>query len=337
MSQKEPAKPTSDARIAANRANAAKSTGPRTPEGKAVSSMNALKHGLTARRVVVLNDPDEDPAEFDNLLDELIGEHQPDGVTERFLVERIAVCYWRLRRALRYEAQSAADRLLARQQDPSGQTPAGPAADPLSDGGPIVTLIRYESMIDRQLNRAMAQLAYLRQTRPMVLRQTSPVAPNAAGDPDSAGNSGLVIGNSDLIGHCDLDIGHSAAPARPLFTDPFAVRPLDLNDPPRACPPWRADLPLATPSLRHSNSDIRHSRPASSPTQDAPPPAAQLNPPARPSLGEGVNPGEGGSPSTAEAPNEANAGASGKPSRLRQPAIIGVEARRQAPCPPTGG
>ncbi len=307
MSQEIPDKPTSDAKIAANRANAARSTGPKTPEGKAVSSMNALKHGLTARRVVVLNDPDEDPAQFDHLLDELIDEHQPDGVTERFLVERIATCYWRLRRALRYEAQSAADRLLARQQDPSGQTPAGPAADPLSDGGPIVTLIRYESMIDRQLNRAMAQLDYLRQIRPMVVRQTSPVAPSAAGDPDSAGNSGLVIGNSDLIGHCDLDIGHSAAPARPLFADPFAIRPLDLNDPATSLPAVAGGS-----STCHAVSPRRSEEEA------------------------GAS-GEGGSLSRAEAPNEANPGAPGKAIRLRQPAIIGVEAQRQAPCPPTGG
>ena len=50
------------AQIKANRENAKKSTGPRTEEGKARVSLNALKHGLLARDAVL---PSEDPAEFD--------------------------------------------------------------------------------------------------------------------------------------------------------------------------------------------------------------------------------------------------------------------------------
>ena len=42
----------SRARINVNRRNAAKSTGPRTPEGKERSCANALKHGLCASVVV---------------------------------------------------------------------------------------------------------------------------------------------------------------------------------------------------------------------------------------------------------------------------------------------
>jgi len=53
------------AQIAANRANAQHSTGPRTPEGKTASSMNALKHGADAASVVI---PGEDPAQYDRLV-----------------------------------------------------------------------------------------------------------------------------------------------------------------------------------------------------------------------------------------------------------------------------
>ena len=45
--------PVSEARIAANRANAARSTGPKTAEGKEKSRANALKHGLTGSGVVL--------------------------------------------------------------------------------------------------------------------------------------------------------------------------------------------------------------------------------------------------------------------------------------------
>jgi len=53
---------TTEARTVANRLNAQKSTGPQTPEGKAVVSQNALKHGLSARRDVIIT---ENQAEFD--------------------------------------------------------------------------------------------------------------------------------------------------------------------------------------------------------------------------------------------------------------------------------
>ena len=55
---------TSQKQIAANRRNAAKSTGPKTAEGKQVTRLNALKHGLQAEHVVI---PGEDPEEFEAL------------------------------------------------------------------------------------------------------------------------------------------------------------------------------------------------------------------------------------------------------------------------------
>jgi hypothetical protein len=79
----------------ANRRNAQKSTGPKTPEGKAAVSMNALRHGLRARTVVL---PGENREEFTQLCDDLEAEWHPQSRTEQFYVEQMAVSQWKLTR-----------------------------------------------------------------------------------------------------------------------------------------------------------------------------------------------------------------------------------------------
>ena len=81
--------------IEANRRNAQKSTGPRTPEGKAAVKLNALRHGMRARTVVL---PGEDRQEFNRLCDTLEGEWQPRTATELFYLEQMAVSQWKLTR-----------------------------------------------------------------------------------------------------------------------------------------------------------------------------------------------------------------------------------------------
>src|SRR5208283_4816131 len=78
---------TSVKQIEANRRNALHSTGPTTPEGKQASRLNALKHGLRAKEVIIPGQ--EDPAEFEAMLTELCEDWAPKGRTERHLVEQI--------------------------------------------------------------------------------------------------------------------------------------------------------------------------------------------------------------------------------------------------------
>jgi hypothetical protein len=95
---------TSPKRIAANRANSLKSTGPKTPEGKAIVGQNAVTHGLFAREVVIPSgESKEDPDEFDALLRRLREDRQPEGELEDLLVQKIAATVWRQRRLYRYE------------------------------------------------------------------------------------------------------------------------------------------------------------------------------------------------------------------------------------------
>ena len=92
---------SSPARLAANRLNALRSTGPRTPAGKLASSANALRHGLLAHAILLR---DEDPAEFDLFNKSMLAALQPVGPLEDILAQRVVAAAWRLDRAARIEA-----------------------------------------------------------------------------------------------------------------------------------------------------------------------------------------------------------------------------------------
>lgn len=140
----------SEAKINANRANAQKSTGPRTPEGKENSSRNATRHGLTGKFLIT---PTEDAAGYDTLLDDLMQAYQPANAAESLLVEEIAQSFWRLQRARRIEAEyfnmSGADPVIAFscQQDR------------------FDNIRRYMTSIERAYHRASEALAAIQKER----------------------------------------------------------------------------------------------------------------------------------------------------------------------------
>lgn len=90
----------SEKQLEANRLNALKSTGPRTEAGMAISSKNAIKHGLLASEVVI---PGEDPSEFDSFRQALLDDLSPDGQMEVMLADRIIAALWKLKRSGRME------------------------------------------------------------------------------------------------------------------------------------------------------------------------------------------------------------------------------------------
>lgn len=105
-------KPISDKKLNANRENAKKSTGPRTPFGKAISKFNALKHGVFAAKTIILGPPLlEDAGAFLAILEGLRAHYDPKGVHEDVLVQEIAVAKWKAVRLEGYEAAAAAERL----------------------------------------------------------------------------------------------------------------------------------------------------------------------------------------------------------------------------------
>ncbi len=86
----------SDKRIAANRRNAVKSTGPKTAEGKTRSRQNAIRHGLTAHTVIAGL---ESRKEYEAFETTFVVEYAPQSAIEHELVARLASVFWRLRRA----------------------------------------------------------------------------------------------------------------------------------------------------------------------------------------------------------------------------------------------
>ena len=95
----------SEARQTANAANAHLSTGPTTAEGKARSSQNARKHGLTASQLVIAA---EDREEFEEFLLDLQAEIRPDGALQQILFDELAASAWNLRRIRHMEAEISA-------------------------------------------------------------------------------------------------------------------------------------------------------------------------------------------------------------------------------------
>ena len=171
----------SQKQIDANRANAQRSTGPKTPEGKAASSLNALKHGLTAEQAVI---PGEDPDAFDESVRSFFDHLQPVGPLETQLVEQIAMASWRLSRlraletglfTLRlideekwidehYTGLTTQDRLAYVFQDDCGRRDA------------FTNLARYETRVERAFYRALHELQRLQAARAEIPCQTNPIS-----------------------------------------------------------------------------------------------------------------------------------------------------------------
>jgi hypothetical protein len=169
---------TSENRLAANRANAAKSTGPRTNEGKARSSQNAMKHGISATTFAVpgLDEPDT----FANLRDDAVRLYQPRNPQERFAVDRIALAQQALLRCSQLEAGLFANAM----EDPSAsaETPL-PQSQRLARGfqrdlASWKLFLRYQAQAERQYRRAVQELAALQ-----AIPQEEPNEPNETGEP----------------------------------------------------------------------------------------------------------------------------------------------------------
>ena len=132
------------AQIAANQANAQHSTGPKSAEGRAASSQNNFRHGLTCGIFFVTDW--ENQKDYDNLHLELAREHAPQTPTEELLVEKLAQSYWLRQRAIRLQRMCTQESAIF---------------DGASEKQ-LALFIRYQTTHDRAFHAALNALLKLR-------------------------------------------------------------------------------------------------------------------------------------------------------------------------------
>ena len=180
LSEPRSSKPVISAKkMAANRLNSLRSTGPKTLPGKRAVRRNAVKHGFFSKFLLV--NEHENRAEYEELIVAIWQHYQPLGFAEEHWAEQIASSLWRLRRVLRFERGSIA---LALAEHDVAQTEAtseassssyAPSQDSedafladdlfLPGNGNLDKILRYETLISKQLNHAFAELERLQRRR----------------------------------------------------------------------------------------------------------------------------------------------------------------------------
>jgi hypothetical protein len=139
---------SSATQLTANQANAQHSTGPRTDEGKARVSQNALRHGLTARHLVIRDDERE---EYADLLNSLSSELDPQGAVETIAFHELLHAAWSLHRFRRIEAEASRGTV---------EDFADPATTTVLD-----RLSRYQARAQRAWQKALHELRVLQTNR----------------------------------------------------------------------------------------------------------------------------------------------------------------------------
>jgi len=173
--------------IAANKANALKSTGPRTDAGKLLSRDNALKHALASRHLIL---EEEDPADYESLRADLIDHYQPQDPPEALLLDQFTQSAWRLLRVRRLETATFSKEFVDLQAWIQ-QSPMADATLPDVDHQRALifhtrakefdNLRRHESTIERAYYRSYRELEKIRKER---LKSTPPAASNKTANPE---------------------------------------------------------------------------------------------------------------------------------------------------------
>jgi hypothetical protein len=190
---------TTEKQLAANRANAQLSTGPKSEVGKRRSSLNACRHNLTGQVTAMT---EEDRIARDAFSAALIKAMGAEGALELQLAQRVATDSWRLNRSSAIEDNIFALGLIDHSGDidvehPELHTALTAARTFTREAKSIELLTLYEQRINRSLQKNLALLQQLQATRKAEAKQAAKlVQPSESkGLPDE---NGFVFSNDQI-------------------------------------------------------------------------------------------------------------------------------------------
>ncbi len=153
---------STEAQVNANRLNSQKSTGLRSPEGKAAASLNALKSGIDAHSQII---PGEDPAELEALTEAFLAHFHPADLNQLSLVDTLIAAEWTQRRLRRIEAQVWTCRVECLHESDQHNSPLGQAY--LNTVDPITRIQRRIDSTNRLYLRTLKALQDLQAAQPL--------------------------------------------------------------------------------------------------------------------------------------------------------------------------
>jgi hypothetical protein len=170
---------SSEKQRAASRANGAKSHGPMTPEGRARSSRNSIRHGLSSKIVVL---PHENRTAFEDLRDSYMDDFQPANQSQHDLVETMVAARWRLNRLVETEAKIFEMEMLRYDDDIEKEFENTIQVEKVAwvfdhianHNKSLQLLIRYEGSLNRSYERAYKQLKEMQKENPPQQNEPEP-------------------------------------------------------------------------------------------------------------------------------------------------------------------
>jgi hypothetical protein len=225
-------------RVQSSKANGALSKGPATPAGKRRSSLNALRHGLCAKCIVLDHESREN---FLILLQQHTDRFQPANEVEVGMIEEMCAAYWRQRRAWAIET-ALLDKQIALQSGETGPERMAAALDHLAASPTLPLLHRYEARQHLMYQRALRTFIMLRTVRdpddpsptsehpPDVIAPIAPVVeqpapPQPVADPEALGSACFSLHQSSPNAPRPPDAAPSTAahvPPKPPAAHPDA-------------------------------------------------------------------------------------------------------------------
>src|SRR6266446_2371031 len=179
------------------RANGAKSRGPKSAETKEKSSRNSLRHGFTARNIILLECESAD--EFQKMEDDFAAMHQPATPAEQDLVDEMVVARWRINRIRTIDTVILDCEMVRKKPEiekqyvqPDSGIHMAMAFRTLAEDSRCTSLIsRYESRLSRMYDRAYRTLLQLqRQSAEPKQQEPEPEPPEP---PKPSGNSQIAL------------------------------------------------------------------------------------------------------------------------------------------------